>query len=114
MTQDSNNRALFTVASGENVTISLESVQCNCLTSAGYDGQALVKHNSAPDTYSFTVAGNSGDQKLFAGACVFLDGTPAFARYTVEVSNDRGDVYHASPVICQIPRVDFQLTFTVA
>lgn len=114
MTQDSNNKALFTVSSGEHVTVSFQSVQCNCLTAAGYDGQALPKQASAPDTYAFTVGGASGDQKLFSGTCQFPTGTPAFARYTVQVSNDGGDVFHASPVICQIPRVDFQLTLTIA
>lgn len=114
MTQDSNNRALFTVAAGEKVTVTLQSVQCNCLTSAGYDGQSLTKTASAPDTYTFTVAGNSGGQKLFAGACVFPAGTAAFARYTVQVSSDSGDTFEGSAVICQVPRVDFQLTFAIA
>jgi len=114
MTQDSNNKALFTVASGEQVTASLQSVGCNCFTSAGYDGQPLTKQSSAPDTYTFTVAGNTGDQKLFAGVCFFPNGTDAFARYTVGVSSNKGGQFHASPVICVIPRVDFQLTFAIA
>lgn len=114
MTQDSNNKGLFTVASGEKVTVSLDSVQCNCLTSAGLDGQALTKQSSAPDTYTFSVTGNSGEQKLFAGVCTFPIGTPAFARYKVQVSSDRGGSFQASAVICQIPSLPFQLTFTIA
>ena len=114
MTQDAGNKSLFTVASGETVTVSLDSVQCNCLTSAGFEGHALTKQSSAPDTYSFSVNGNSGDQKLFAGVCTFPTGTPAFARYTVQVSSDQGGSFSASAVICQIPLVNFQLTFTVA
>lgn len=113
MTQDLINKALFTVASCEQVTVSLQSVGCNCFTSAGFDGQALTKQSSAPDAYTFTVAGNRGDQKLFAGVCLFPTGTDAFARYTVQVSNDKGDQFQASPVICVIPRVDFQLTFAI-
>lgn len=114
MTQDGNDNSLFTVASGETVTVTLQAVQCNCLTSGGFDGSPLAQQGANPDTYSFKVTGNSGDQKLFAGVCRFPTGTDAFARYTVAVSSDQGGNFQASAVICVIPRVDFQLTFAIA
>jgi hypothetical protein len=114
MTQDPNDNSLYTVTSTERVTVSLQSVQCNCLTSAGFDGQALAKQSAAPDVYSFGVTGNSGDQKVFAGVCTFSPSNPPTAHYTVQVSGSLGGSFQASSVFKTIPGVAFQLFFTIA
>jgi hypothetical protein len=114
MTQDPNDDANFTVASGETVTVSLQSVQCNCNTSAGFDGQPLVKQHSIPDIYSFTVAGASGDERLFVSSCQFLPGDPVTAHYTIGVAGSQGGAFTSSPVFMETPNASFQLHFTIA
>jgi hypothetical protein len=114
MTQDPNNDAYFTVASGEQVTVTLQSVQCNCNTSAGFDGQSLVKQHPIPDVYSFTVAGSAGAQKVFAALCEFLSGDPATAHYTIGVAGSQGGTCVVSSVYKETPDAGFQLYFTIA
>jgi hypothetical protein len=98
MTQDPNNDAYFTVASGEQATVTLQSVQCNCLTSAGFDGQSLVKQHPIPDVYSFTVVGSAGVQKVFAALCEFLSGDPVTAHYTIGVTGSQGGAFRRSGI----------------
>ena len=114
MTQDPNDTANFTVASSENVTVTLQSVQCNCNTSAGFDGQILAKQHSIPDIYRFGVAGALGDQKLFVGSCQFLPGDPVTAHYTISVAGSQGGNFTSSPVFMETPDASFQFLFTIA
>jgi len=114
MTQDPSDDASFTVASGEQVKVTLQSVQCNCNTSAGYDGQGLTKQHPIPDIYGFQVAGNSGDEKVFAAKCDFLSGDPVTAHYTIGVVGDQGGSFTSSPVYMETPDAAFQLYFTIA
>lgn len=114
MTQDPNNDAYFTVASGEQATVTLQSVQCNCLTSAGFDGQSLPKQHPIPDVYSFPVAGSSGVQKVFAALCEFLAGDPVTAHYTIGVAGSQGGSFTVSSIYKETPDASFQLYFTIA
>ncbi len=114
MTQDPNDDADFTVASGENVTVTLQSVQCNCNTAAGFDGSGLVKQHPIPDIYRFTVTGNSGDIKTFAASCQFLPGDPVTAHYTIAVAGDQGGSFTSSAVFMETPDAGFQLHFAIA
>jgi hypothetical protein len=112
MTQDPNDDSSFTVASSEQVT--LQSVQCNCDTSAGYNGQGLVKQHPIPDVYGFTVTGNIGDEKVFAALCQFLPGDPITAHYTIGVTRNQGGGFTSSSIYKERPDAAFQLFFTVA
>jgi hypothetical protein len=114
MTQDPNDNANYTVAAGEVVTVTLQSVQCNCNTSAGFDGQALVKQHPIPDVYRFPVSGNPGDTKTFAASCQFLPGDPVTAHYTIAVSGSQGGSFTSSSVYMETPDAGFQLYFTIA
>jgi hypothetical protein len=114
MTQDPNDNSLYTVTSTEQITVSVQSVQCNCLSSAGFDGQIPAKQSAAPDVYSFVVTGNSGEQKVFAGVCTFSPSNPPTAHYTVQVSSSIGGSFQASSVFKTVPGVAFQLFFTIA
>jgi hypothetical protein len=114
MTQDPNTDANFTVQSGEQITVSLQSVQCNCNTAAGYDGAALVKSHSIPDTYVFTVAGASDSEKVFVALCEFLAADPVTARYTIAVSSDQGGNFTVPSVFKETPNASFQLFFDIA
>jgi hypothetical protein len=114
MTQDPSNDAYFTVASGEQVTVTLQSVQCNCNTSAGFDGQSLTKQHPIPDVYCFTVAGSTGAQKMFAALCEFLSGDPVTAHYTIGVTGSLGGIFVVSSVYKETPDAGFQLYFSLA
>lgn len=114
MTQDPNRDAYFIVMSGEQATVTLQSVQCNCLTSAGFDGQSLVKQHPIPDVYSFAVVGGAGVQKVFAALCEFLSGDPVTAHYTISVKGGQGGAFTVSSVFKETPDAGFQLYFTIA
>jgi hypothetical protein len=114
MTQDPNDNSSFTVANGEQATVTLIAVQCNCNTSAGFDGGALARQSSNPDVYAFAVGGNSGDGKVFAGLCEFLPSDPVTAHYTVRISGSQGGNFASSSVFKETPEASFQLFFTIA
>lgn len=113
MTQDPNDNSSFTVANGEQVTVTLQSVQCNCNTSAGFDGTPLTKASSTPDVYVFIVNGNSGDEKVFAALCEFLPSDPVTAHYTVGETASGGGNFKSSSVFKETPEASFQLFFTI-
>lgn len=114
MTQDPNDNSSFTVANGEQVRVTLRAVQCNCNTSAGYDGGALARQSSNPDVYVFTVGGISGDGKVFAGLCQFLQNDPVTAHYSVQISGSQGGNFTSSSIFKESPEASFQLFFTIA
>jgi hypothetical protein len=114
MTQDPNSDANFTVASGEQVTVTLQSVQCNCNTAAGFDGSALTKSSSIPDIYKFQVLGSSGAEKIFVGLCEFLAADPVTAHYTIGVASNQGGNFSVSSVFKEVPDASFQLFFDIS
>ena len=114
MTQDPNRAAYFNLKAGEQVTVSLQSIQCNCNTSAGFDGVSLAKTHAVPDVYSFQVVGASGDEKVFVGLCEFMAADPVTAHYTVAVSSAQGGAFTASSVYKETPNASFQLYFDIA
>jgi hypothetical protein len=114
MTQNSTDDSSFTVQSGETVTVSLQSIQCNCNTSAGFDGQGLAKQHRIPDIYGFGVAGNCGDEKVFAALCQFLPDDPLTSHYTIRVSGSAGGDFSSSSIYKETPDASFQLYFSVA
>lgn len=114
MTQDPNDNSHFIVANGEQARVTLGAVQCNCNTSAAYDGGALARQSSNPDVYAFTISGASGVGKVFAGLCQFLPSDPVSAHYTVRVSGSGGGNFTSSSVYKEAPEASFQLYFTIA
>jgi hypothetical protein len=114
MTQDPNDNSSFTVANGEQATVTLQAIQCNCNTSAGFDGGRLAKQGANPDAYAFAVNGNSGDTKVFAGLCEFLPSDPVTAHYAVRISGSQGGNFTSSSVFKETPEASFQLYFTIA
>lgn len=114
MTQNPNDNSSFTVASGEQATVTLRAVQCNCNTSAGYDGGALTRSSSNPDVYKFAISGATGVEKVFAGLCEFLAGDPVTAHYTVRVSGSQSGSFTSSSIYKETPEASFQLYFTIA
>jgi hypothetical protein len=114
MTQDPNDNSSFTVAAGEQATVTLQAVQCNCNTSAAFDGSAVGTQSSDPDVYVFSIAGVSGNGKVFAASCEFLSGDPVTAHYSVQVSGGAGGAFESSSVFMQLPKAEFQLFFTIA
>lgn len=114
MTQDPDDNSSFTVAAGEQATVTLQAVQCNCNTSAAFDGVTLGTQTSDPDVYVFPIAGGPGDGKVFAASCEFLTGDPVAAHYTVQVSGSAGGAFMSSSVFRQLPKAEFQLFFTIA
>jgi len=113
MTQDPNDNSSFRVANGERVTVTLRAIQCNCNTSAGYDGAAVARQNSNPDVYGFTVGGAPGSSTVFAALCEFLPSDAVTAHYTVQVSGDQGGNFTSSSVYKETPEASFQLYFTI-
>lgn len=113
MKQDPAMDARFTVASGEKATVTVQSVQCNCETSAGYDGSPLERQHHIPDVYAFTVTGDPGSVKYFACSCQFPPGTPVTAHYTISVKGDGGPGYSVTPVYMETEDAAFQLRFTI-
>lgn len=114
MTQDQNDDSLFTVATGEVATVSLQSVQCLCKTKADFDSQKLDQQRTEPDVYSFAVTGNSGDEKVFAALCQFMDGDPTSAHYTIAVQGNQGGAFTSSSIFKETPEASFQLFFNIA
>lgn len=114
MTQDPRDNSSFTVAAGEQATVTLQAVQCNCNTSAAFDGGDPGKQSLDPDVYVFPIAGVSGDGKVFAASCEFLVGDPVTAHYTVQVSGSAGGAFMSSSAFRQLPKAEFQLFFTIA
>jgi hypothetical protein len=114
MTQDASSPAYFTVSSGEKITVTLQSVQCNCNTAAGFDGSALTKSSSIPDVYAFQVSGASGAEKIFAGLCEFLAADPVTAHYTIAVASNQGGNFAVPSVYKEVPNASFQLYFDIA
>ena len=114
MTQDSSNPAYFEVASGERITVTLQSVQCNCNTAAGFDGSALNKSSSVPDVYQFPVVGASGAEKVFAGLCEFMAADPVTAHYTIGVGSEGGGNFKVPSVYKEVPHAGFQLYFDIS
>jgi hypothetical protein len=114
MTQDPNDNSSFTVENGEQATVTLQAIQCNCNTSGGFDGAALAKQSADPDSYAFQVNGNSGDTKVFASLCEFLPSDPVTSHYTVQISGSQGGNFAASSVFKETPEASFQLYFTIA
>jgi hypothetical protein len=114
MTQDPDDDSSFTVANGEQVTVTLQSVKCNCNTSAAFDGTALVKQHSIPDVYRFSPAGNSKDEQDFAASCKFEDSDPETAHYTVKVEGSGGGSFTPTSIPKEAPQARFELHFTIS
>lgn len=113
MTQDQNSDAYFDVVVGEQITVTLQSVQCNCNTAAGFDGATLTKTHPIPDIYSFTIAGSQGDEKVFAALCEFLSADPVTAHYTVRVASAQGGQFSVPSIYKETPNASFQLYFDI-
>jgi hypothetical protein len=113
MTQDPSNDSRFVVTSGEQATVTIQSVQCNCLTTAGFDGTQLPLKHHIPDIYSFPVDGSSGDVKWFACSCQFPPGTPVTAHYNIAVTGAGGVSFGVTPVYMETDDAGFQLRFAI-
>jgi hypothetical protein len=113
MTQDPDDDSSFTVATGEQVTVTLQSVQCNCNTSAAFNGTALAKQHLIPDVYRFSPAGSSGDEQDYAASCKFEDSDPETAHYTVKVEGSGGGSFASTPIPKDVPQAKFELHFTI-
>lgn len=113
MTQNPTSPCEFTVANGEQVSVTVQAVQCQCLTSAAYNQADVAAAANNPDVYQFTVAGNSGDQFRFACVCTFQAGDPLFAYYAFAVGGNNGGNCSAPEVPKELPEASQVLYFTV-
>lgn len=106
----------FTVTSGEQITVSIDSIGCACNTGAAYNNAPRAQVSQSPDVYTFTVDGASGEQHYFNYVCHFFPGDLASASYTVSVTGSGGGgSVLARTVGKQVnPPAAFQLTFSIA
>jgi len=113
MTQDTVLDNRFDLASGEQVTVTVQSVQCNCDTTAGYDGKGLPRQHHIPDVYTFPVTGNLNDLNWFVCSCTFPQNTPITAHYTIQVSSNVGGTFSVTPLYMEEGNRTFQLRFRI-
>jgi hypothetical protein len=106
----------FTVTSGEQIVVSIESIGCACNTGGAFDNVPLKQDSQSPDVYSFTVNGTSGEQHFLNYVCHFFPGDIPTATYDISVTgNGGGGTVLARTVGKQLsPPASFQLTFDVA
>lgn len=113
MTQNPTSLTDFTVANREQVTVTVQAVQCNCLTSAAFNQTNLAAQRNNPDVYGFTVTGNPGDRFRFACVCTFQATDPLFAHYLFAVSGSNGGNFNAPEIPKELPEAAQVLFFTV-
>ncbi len=113
MTQNPDTLVDFTAANGEQVTVTVQAVQCNCLTSAGYNMANLAATSNNPDVYQFNVAGNSGDIFRFVCLCTFQAGDPLFSYYSFQVTGSNGGNFTTPETPKETPEASQVFTFTV-
>lgn len=116
MTENPAASSEFTIQSGEQITVSIDSVGCACNTGGAFDNTPLSQQSQSPDVYVFTVAGASGEHHFFNYVCHFFPGDLASATYTVSVTGSNGGgTFLARTVGKQTsPPAAFQLTFVIA
>ena|ERR1039458_5476291 len=111
MTQDPAAQAHFTVASGENITVTVGAVGITCVTSAALNTVAVVDsspNQNALSVYKFPINGNVGDVSKFACVCTFPGGAGS---YTIDVTSDQGG---NSNELTIVPKATgFNLFFTI-
>jgi hypothetical protein len=90
MTQDPGALAHFTVASGENITVTVGAIGIACTTSAALNTVAVVDSSPNPNAdsvYKFPITGDVGTISKFACVCTFPGGAGS---YTIDVTSDKG------------------------
>ena len=113
MTQDPDTLVDFTVTNGEQISVTVQAVQCNCLTSAGFDEVNLSPTSKNPDIYKFTVSGNSGDKARFVCLCTFQAQDPLLAYYSFKVTGADGTSFNATDTPKETPEASQVLFFTI-
>jgi hypothetical protein len=115
MTQDPD-LVHFTVADGEQVTITVTSVGFAGTTSAQFPvGTNLIQVSSPPDVYQFTASrsGASGAaQAEFLCSCLFT-GAPPFSKYTFQLTGSKGGSFTAPPAYRVSQDITYNLSFEI-